>query len=124
MALASGAGWGNVAQYSQVPDYLKLTAPGDCLCERDGQSMINIAGTSSAAAMTAGAAADYLSRKYFRIYYDLELNEGPEPQRSFSIWLKRLMRELRVGLFASGMHLVGLPTKLTFKNLLVSILPP
>lgn len=78
MALASGAGWGNMAHYSLVADYIKLTAPGDCLCERDGESMVNIEGTSSAAAMVAGAAADYLSRNYFRIYYELELNEGPE----------------------------------------------
>lgn len=80
MALASGAGWGNMADYSQTADYLKLTAPGDCYCERNGQSMVSMEGTSSATAMAAGAAADYLSRKYFRIEYDLELNEGPEPQ--------------------------------------------
>lgn len=42
--------------------------------------MVNMEGTSSAAAMAAGAAADYLSRNYFRIYYELELNEGPELQ--------------------------------------------
>ena len=80
MALASGAGWGNMAHYSQVADYVKLTAPGDCLCERAGQNMVTMEGTSTAAAMAAGAAADYLSRSYFRIYYDLELNETPELQ--------------------------------------------
>lgn len=64
MALASGAGWGNMAHYSQVADYLKLTAPGDCLCERGGESMIDMKRSS-------GAAADYLSRNYFRIYYEL-----------------------------------------------------
>lgn len=80
MALASGAGWGNMAHYSLVEDYLKLTAPGDCLCERNGDGMVTMEGTSGAAAMAAGAAADYLSRNYFRIYYDLELNEGPELQ--------------------------------------------
>lgn len=80
MALASGAGWGNMAHYSLVADYLKLTAPGDCWCERGGESMVDMEGTSAAAAMAAGAAADYLSRNYFRIYYELELNEGPELQ--------------------------------------------
>lgn len=79
MALASGAGWGNMAHYSQVADFVKLTAPGDCECERGGQGMAHMEGTSGSAAMAAGAAADYLSRSYFRIEYDLELNEGPEP---------------------------------------------
>lgn len=80
MALASGAGWGNMAHYSQVADYLKLTAPGNCFCERAGHNMITMEGTSTAAAMAAGAAADYLSRSYFRTYYNLELNEAPELQ--------------------------------------------
>lgn len=61
-----------MAHYSLVADCLKLTALGDCVCERGGgESMVTIEGTSGAAAMAAGAVADYLSPNYFRIYYEL-----------------------------------------------------
>lgn len=46
--------------------------------------------------MAAGAAADNLSRTYFRIYYDLELNEGPDSvaAKDVQYLVEKAMREL------------------------------